>query len=223
MKKIRIIIALVTVLFCASFEYMRMSKNKVGIEQFVSTRVQPNEQKEIHRYIITGGPGVGKTTIANQLKKIKGIAAIDEAATRIIQSELAAGVSRPWEQAGFDDKIVSMQKDDRRQAASMNVDSLFFDRTSIDSLSYCIHHDLTPTPAVIAATEEVISYYNPQVFLVENFGQCQQTEVRCETLEESTKIEQLLEKNYRALGFNVFRVKPGTVEQRVEAILQAIE
>jgi predicted ATPase len=222
MKKTRILLAIVTALICASIEYVNMPKS-ASVEKYISKRVNTDKQKKIRRYIITGGPGVGKTTIANELKKIQGFTAIDEAATRIIQKHLAEGTSKPWELKDFDEQIVAMQKEDRLNSNLLNEESIFFDRSSIDSISYCLHHQKTPQKKVIEAAEEVIDYYNPRVFLVENFGQCEQTAVRCETLEECHKIEQLLEKTYTALGFEVTRVKPGKVKDRIAAIVESMQ
>ena len=53
---------------------------KKGITDYISLRVKPEKQAKLNRYIITGGPGVGKTTIANHLKTLHGCKAIDEAA-----------------------------------------------------------------------------------------------------------------------------------------------
>lgn len=193
------------------------------VTDFVTARVEVDEQRAVPRYIITGGPGVGKTTIANFLKKMDGFEAIDEPATRIITRELAEGVEKPWEHPDFTIKILTLQKDDREKAETLEADHLFFDRSPIDTFTYCLYHNETILPEAVNAVENALTYYNSHVFLIENFGECHQTEVRPETIEQAKIIESALEKSYNALGFEVIRVKPGPVEKRVDQILEVLD
>ena len=103
-----------------------------------------------------------------------------------------------------------------------DADHLFFDRSSIDTFTYSLYHKETPLLKTIAEINALVYYFNPSVFLVENFGECENTVVRCETIEEAKIIEEALEKSYTSLGFQVIRVKPGSVEARVNEILKAI-
>src|SRR3989338_5301871 len=56
-----------------------------------SVSAQPNQQ----RYILTGGPGAGKTSIINFLAQ-KGYLAVPEAATQIIEEDLNKDIKKPW-------------------------------------------------------------------------------------------------------------------------------
>ena len=48
------------------------------------------------RFILTGTPGSGKTSVIKELEKL-GHAVIHEAATAVISIEQAKGLERPWE------------------------------------------------------------------------------------------------------------------------------
>jgi predicted ATPase len=195
---------------------------KKEIADYLSVRVRPEEQGKINRYIITGGPGVGKTTIANYMKTIQDCAAVDEAATAIIKKDLAAGIEKPWEHPGFDERIITMQHADRSIAKKFSADHIFFDRSPIDTIGYCIYHGLIPTQTIITLAESAIHEYNHKVFLVENFGDCEQTAVRPESIDEALLIEKIMERNYTSLGFQIVRVKPGPIESRAAAILKSL-
>jgi len=56
------------------------------------------------RFILTGTPGAGKTTILRQLE-IEGFDVVEEAATNVIALEQAKGVAEPWLQGGFLDMV----------------------------------------------------------------------------------------------------------------------
>ena len=71
----------------------------------------PNGQKCINmrRFIFTGTPGSGKTSVIKELEKL-GHAVIHEAATDVISIEQAMGIEKPWEEPEFVDQITHMQK-----------------------------------------------------------------------------------------------------------------
>ena len=52
--------------------------------------------KESHRYVITGGPGVGKTSIIHYLRDC-GYHVLGEAATDVIRQSLEKGIAKPWD------------------------------------------------------------------------------------------------------------------------------
>jgi predicted ATPase len=194
------------------------------VDGYISTRVNSENQESIRRYVLTGGPGVGKTTIANYLKEMEGCGSIDEAATRIMKKEISEGVERPWEDPRFTQKIIAVQRADREVVEDLysDEDYLFFDRSPIDAFTYSLYHKETPDPDVIAEVAEMVHYFNPTVFLVENFGECEQTAVRPESIEEAQLIERTIEESYRSLGFEIVRVKPGTVAERAQAVLNVV-
>ena len=61
------------------------------------------------RYILTGTPGSGKTSII-RLLEIMGYLVVEEAATDIIALEQVQGNAEPWKDASFINKIVELQK-----------------------------------------------------------------------------------------------------------------
>ena len=74
------------------------------------------------RYILTGTPGSGKTSILHELKR-QGYAVVEEAATDVIAREQGLGNSEPWLQADFIESIVRVQKQ-RQLEASTSPDEL---------------------------------------------------------------------------------------------------
>src|SRR5579863_3443353 len=81
------------------------------------------------RYILTGTPGCGKTSILRSLEPA-GYTVIEEAATDIIALQQADGVAEPHTRASFIDDIVNLQK--LRQMRIADVSGIqFYDRSPI--------------------------------------------------------------------------------------------
>lgn len=65
---------------------------------------------DIRRFIFTGTPGSGKTSVIMELEKL-GHAVVHEAATDVISQEQVKGIEKPWEEPDFVDQITYMQKE----------------------------------------------------------------------------------------------------------------
>ena len=63
----------------------------------------------MRRYIITGAPGAGKTTILAALRA-RGYAVVDEAATDVNVDLRASGRPEPWRDSEFIDAITLLQR-----------------------------------------------------------------------------------------------------------------
>ncbi|MEV4824337.1 AAA family ATPase [Micromonospora sp. NPDC049274] len=76
---------------------------------------------ELRRYVLTGAPGAGKTTLIEALRR-QGHVTVREAATDIIAARQAQGCAEPWREPGFVDAVAALQR--RRQFdADQRIDS----------------------------------------------------------------------------------------------------
>lgn len=175
------------------------------------------------RYIITGGPGVGKTSIIDHLQKC-GYGTIHEAAKDAIRYQLERGVQNPWEKEGFDEMVLQLQQKRQQEAGAFKTSSVFFDRSPVDTWSYRKTCPQMPQEEFQKTVEQLVrqKFYNKTVFLIENLGFCKQEDFRPETQAQSMEIEKRLERAYKALGFRVVRIPCMSIEKRVEMILSHI-
>ena len=88
----------------------------------------------MRRYIITGAPGAGKTTILAALRD-RGYAVVEEAATDVIAHEHALGRDQPAHDAGFLDAVALLQRDRQQQPAPSATTVQVFDRSPICTLA----------------------------------------------------------------------------------------
>ncbi|MGC1189091.1 MAG: AAA family ATPase [Candidatus Binatus sp.] len=170
------------------------------------------------RYILTGTPGCGKTSIIRCLE-VAGYAVVEEAATDIIALRQAQGIAEPWTHPSFIDDITSLQI--QRQTRIADVSSVqFYDRSPLCTyalsawLSFPISKTLADEMERIAKAQ----IYQKQVFFIENLGYCEPTAARKITYEDSLRFEKVHEETYNSFGYECLRVAPRDLSARVDQI-----
>jgi predicted ATPase len=159
------------------------------------------------RYIVTGTPGSGKTSILHELKS-QGYGVVEEAATDVIAREQMLGNPKSWLQPDFIDTIVRLQKQ-RQLEASMHPHELqWYDRSSICTLALSQYLGFPASAYLLEEIERIERerIYRRQVFFIENLGFCQLTEARKITFEESLVFEKIHEKTYISLGYDLIKI-----------------
>jgi len=81
------------------------------------------------RFILTGTPGAGKTSIIRELE-LEGFSVVEEAATDVIAAAQARGTSEAWRYPSFIDEVARLQRD-RQVRASDRPDTLQFHDRSV--------------------------------------------------------------------------------------------
>ena len=170
------------------------------------------------RYVLTGTPGCGKTSIIRSLE-LDGYSVVEEAATDIIALRNAQGIVEPHTQAAFIDDITNLQK--QRQLRVAGLEGIqFYDRSPV--CTYALSRWLgVPISTILADEMERIRVertYQQQVFFIENLGFCEPTQARRITFEDSIKFEKVHEETYREFGYECIRVAPQELAARAEQI-----
>ncbi|HEU5380679.1 MAG TPA: AAA family ATPase [Ktedonobacteraceae bacterium] len=176
------------------------------------------------RYILTGTPGSGKTSILHQLKS-QGYRVVEEAATDLIAHEHKRGNPEPWRQPDFIDAIVRLQKQRQLEAAMTSSELQWYDRSPVCTLALSRHLGYPPSASLEEELERIARerIYQRQVFFIERLGFCQPSAARQITFEESLVFEHIHEETYLSLGYDLIKIAPEALLERVHHIIAWIQ
>ena len=160
----------------------------------------------IRRYVLTGAPGAGKTTLAEALRR-RGHVVVREAAT-----DVAAGGG---EGAGFVEAVLALQLA-RERAVTAPVQVL--DRSPLCTLALARYLGVAPPAALRAAAEGAPGRYQRPVFLVQPLGFLVPTAVRRISYADTLRFAAVHEQVYSEYGFTLVEVPAAPVADRVALV-----
>jgi predicted ATPase len=198
-------------------------RRRLSLDGVVRRRRHSTEANTVsQRYILTGAPGSGKTTILGALRQ-RGHHVVDEAATDIIHALAEQGVMEPWRRADFIERIAALQR--QRQLAAERPGSTVFDRSPICTLALAAYSHRSVPPVLAAELDRITqeNVYERRVFFVRNIGFVRPTVARRITYAESLDFERIHRETYRDLGYEIVDVEPGSVAERVAVVESRIE
>ncbi len=167
-------------------------------------------------YVLTGGPGCGKTTLLNALKD-KGYTVIPEASRTLIDRGIAKGIN-PTDLRKNEEKF---QYDVLNHKAHMEKKTdpnkiAFFDRGMHDTIAYFRHYGYELEDWANKLISE--SYYR-KVFLLEPLADYQPDYARTEVGNFAAKIHVKLQEAYSEFGMMPILVPFMSVADRIKFIL----
>jgi predicted ATPase len=172
------------------------------------------------RYVITGGPGAGKTSLLTELEQ-RNYSCSREVSRQLIMEAIATG-SRclPWidlpcfAERVFDRMVASYE-------AVAEDEITFFDRGLPDIIAYLRVAGLAPAER----SEQALRYpYARTVFLLPPWKEIYiRDEARWQTFEEARIIYRHIAEVYRSSGYEVRELPKCPVEQRADIILKMLQ
>jgi predicted ATPase len=178
----------------------------------------------VPRYVLTGAPGAGKTSILRALAAA-GYPVVAEAATDVIAAEQALGRPAPEDDQGFIGTITAEQRRRQLSLAPSGSGTVFFDRSPVCTLALARFLG-RPVPAALAAELDRIAagrVYEREVFFVRNLGFVTPTAARRISFADSVDFERLHEQAYRELDFELIEVPAGPVADRGALVCRTVQ
>ncbi|TKT80117.1 AAA family ATPase [Aquamicrobium sp. LC103] len=172
-------------------------------------------------FVLTGGPGSGKTTLIEALRDSGHVSSV-EAGRGIIQQHMAiSGPVLPWnDPALFAETMLSWEM--RSHAIARDEDGIvFFDRGVPDIAGYLKLSGL-PVPAHVGKAAEIFRY-NRKVFVLPPWPEIfTQDAERRQDLDEARRTFEAVSHAYEACGYELVAVPPASVEERRRFVLAEV-
>jgi predicted ATPase len=180
----------------------------------------------VRRYILSGAPGSGKTSVIKEMEQ-RGYIVVHESATDVIAAAQVKGIEKPWEEPCFVGDIATVQKE---RQVNTHGELQFFDRSPF--CTYALGSYLAQLQNIQFQPPQVLSeeidlclamrIYQPEVFFFESLGFIEHTAARKISYEDALIFEQIHKSIYQRFGFDLTLVPAVPVAERLNYILQRI-
>lgn len=172
-------------------------------------------------FVITGGPGVGKTTLLETLAQ-QGFPYVPEIAREIIREQVSRnGDALPWANIPaythlmFSRSVESFEQHQKQESV------LFFDRGIPDTLAYAhlIHQPILPK--LQHAVQDF--RYNPLVFILPPWPEIYQTDSeRKQSYQEAVATYDIMLVTYQQLDYTPIIVPKGSPKERANFVIDTL-
>ncbi len=170
-------------------------------------------------FVITGGPGSGKSTLIAELAQ-RGIATMPEAGRSIIQDQVAIGGSAlPWaDRSAFAESMLSWELRSYRAATEMS-GTVIFDRGIPDVAGYLRLCGLAVPDHVRRAAE--LYRYHRCVFVAPPWAEIfTQDAERKQTFSEAQATCDAVSEVYRSVGYELISLPLAPVHERADFVTE---
>lgn len=174
------------------------------------------------KIVITGGPSTGKSTLIDELVK-RNFICMKEISREVTLNARSNGIDQLFltQPLLFSDLLLEGRISQFLEAEKNTSDTIFFDRGIPDVHAYMNYIGIDFPNSYLLKS----SFYNYNyVFLTPPWKEIYITDnERYESFEQALAIHNHLERAYKKLNYDIIEVPFGTVEQRVDFILDNIK
>ncbi|WP_458626007.1 AAA family ATPase [Winogradskyella sp. PC D3.3] len=173
------------------------------------------------KIVIAGGPGTGKTTIINELKN-RGLLCYDEISRQITLQAREDGIEQLFltEPLLFSEKLLEGRTKQFTDAANETAPVVFLDRGLPDVIAYMDYIGDTYPKHFVDACD---NHKYDAIFILAPWQEIFTSDSeRYENFEEAIEIHHHLLETYKRFGYHLIDVPFGSVETRVEFILESL-
>lgn len=178
--------------------------------------------KKDNFFVITGGPGMGKTTVIMALQEL-GYTCVPESGRDIIQQQVASGgEALPWRNREAFAALMFDQSLRDFNAHAGQTQPVFFDRGIADTIGYLTLCGL-PVPATMPEAARRYPFNNRVFFTPPWPAIYEQDNERKQSFDEAVRTYEQLLRTYEELGYEAVILPKASVDDRVQFILSVID
>lgn len=173
------------------------------------------------KIVITGGPGTGKSSIVNELKK-RGYVCFDEISRQVTLEARKNGIEQLFltQPLLFSELLLEGRLKQFYEADSYRDTTVFLDRGLPDVLAYMDYFNSIYPQQFIETCQN--NRYTAVFILAPWEAIYQSDSVRYESFEQAELIHQHLLKTYKNFNYNLLDVPFDTVKKRTDFILDVV-
>ncbi len=180
-------------------------------------------ENQTNFFVITGGPGVGKTSLINELSK-RNFQVVDEDAREIIRNQMHQnGDALPWKNKELYAKFIldASIKSYENFISLKTSKPIFFDRGILDTICYMKMESLAITDEILQKLKRY--KYNQKVFILPPWEEIYSTDEELkQDWKEAEKTFQFMFKTYKEFGYEVIEVPKISIESRADFVINQL-
>lgn len=171
-------------------------------------------------YVITGGPGFGKTVLIDKLRKL-GYQTGEEIARQIIIQQIECqGDILPWKDSSKFEKLVMQKRLEFLNSIDFQ-DIAFSDRGLPDQKGFSIYKGKVISKELASAV--LLNRYAKKVFVTPPWDQIYENDlIRTETFEEAEKIHDCILQAYIESGYDLVDLPLASQDERIDFIIRSL-
>lgn len=169
-------------------------------------------------YVITGGPGFGKTMLVEALRGMGHLCSGEFARELIVSQQETGGEILPWKNPRlFQQTILSKRKDFFDSVPEGTI--AFADRAIPDQLAFARYKGFGAPEVLVSAASEY--RYASKVFVTPPWPEIYVNDpIRTETFDEALQIHQVVVETYRNLNYQIIELPLVPISERVKYLLE---
>ena len=176
----------------------------------------------VKKIIITGGPGTGKTSLIEELKK-NNFKCFDEISREITLKYRKKGIEQLFlsDPNLFSQELLNGRIQQFNKSINLQADCVFFDRGIPDIIAYLNFKKVDLSQKIL---ESVDKYKYDMIFLLEPWEGIYSSDIiRYESFDQVITIDSYIKNTYKEFGYNPIIVPKDNIKNRVDFVINSLK